>query len=170
MRVLSFDSGAKRAGWAVLESGPKYIASGVIEHDRGATKYQEYAMHLTEQWVIHTSEFIREYSPDQIVTEIVPAYGMNDYGQGYLVNVMATTVHAIALGMGVEVSHVSAVKVQNAIAIPGRPKKLTKVQVRNGVVSLLPELIERVPDWTKVMEEPDALAVGLWFLGLTVTK
>jgi hypothetical protein len=103
-----------------------------------------------------------------VVTEIVPPRGMNDFAQGYLANVMATTIHAIAIYHGVKVEQVSARKVHNQIAIGGKTKNPTKPQVRNGVLQLLPELKDsKAKEWVKIFEEPDALAIALWRLGYT---
>jgi hypothetical protein len=47
------------------------------------------------------------------------------------------------------------------------------VQVRNGVIKLLPELEPRKFEWTdskKTMDEPDAIAVGLTQLGYTTLR
>lgn len=166
MRVLGIDPGAKRAGWAVVDNGPSYVDSHVIEFPRPKIEsYQEYRLKLVNVWVTEAHELIEIWNPDLIVTEIVPAYGMNDFGQGYLANVMATAVQATAYYKGFPPSQVSAVAVQNAIGIKGKSKKVTKAQVRNGVISLLPELAHRKPDWVKVWEEPDALAIALFALG-----
>lgn len=168
VRVLGIDSGAKRGGWAVLDSGPIYVASGVlgcIKEPKEA--YQEYRMRLTEKWVGRTSDLLDAFDPDVVVTETVPVYGMNDFSQGYLANVMATTVHVISLMRGIDVKQVSAQKVHNQIAYGGKTKKPTKPQVRNGVLILLPELKEQAKSWGKVFEESDALAIALHFLGFS---
>lgn len=165
MKILSLDSGAKRAGWAVLEDGPTYIFSEVVHFPRGDKEaYQFYRVNLANLWVKETKRLITIYQPDLVVCEIVPVYGMNDAAQGYLANVMATTVYATALCCGVKASQVSAVKVQNAIGIKGKTKKMTKPQVRNGVLAMLPELEGRRKDWVKIFEEPDAIAIGLYTL------
>lgn len=165
MRILSIDSGAKRTGWAVLESGPVYIASGVIYFPRGNETFQEYRLNLARFWVNQSQELLAGWTPDHLVTEIVPSRGFNIPEQGYLANVQVTTLHAIAIEQDIKISQVMARTVQSEIAIRGRGKKITKQQVRNGVISLLPELKSRVSDWVKVFEEPDALAIGLWHLG-----
>lgn len=166
MRILAFDPGAQRTGWAVLETGPKYIASDVVYNPRGSTPFQIYRMGLTEYWVEHTAHLIRKYKPQQVISETVPSRGAGIPEQLYLANVQITTAHAIALGYGCEVRQVSARTVQKAIAIRGKSKGVTKPQVRNGVLSLLPELKPRVKGFVKVFEETDALAIGLWYLGL----
>jgi len=165
MRVLSIDSGAKRAGWAILETGPKYLRSGVIHFPRGDNVgFQAYRLDLARFWVQETQELLDWWRPDHVVTETVPSRGFNIPEQGYLANVQATTLHAIAIQRDIPVSQVMARTVQSEIAVRGRSKKITKQQVRNGVISLLPELKSRVSDWVKVFEEPDALAIGLWYL------
>lgn len=168
MRVLAFDSGAKRAGWAVLESGPIYLSSGVVECIKEPKEaYQVYRMKLTARWVRVTCDLLDAYVPDVVITETVPVYGMNDFSQGYLANVMATTVHAISILTGFETYQVSAQKVHNQIAIGGKTKRPTKPQVRNGVLTLLPDLKEEAKSWGKIFERSDALAIGLHTLGLT---
>lgn len=105
--------------------------------------------------------------PDTVVSEIVPAVGFNNASQSYLANVAISTVHACAFAAGIDCVQVSARTVQKNIAIRGNSKRVTKAQVRNGVLKLLPELEHRKSDWTKIFEEPDALAIGLDYLGFT---
>lgn len=167
MRILSIDPGATRAGWAILETGPVYVDSGVIPYPRNGLPFQEYRLNLAKYWVGIAQDLIGGWSPDVLVSETVPSRGMNIPEQGYLANVQITTVHAIAYMSGIKVVQVSANSVKSKIAVRGRGKKITKPQVRNGVISLLPELKPRISDWVKIFEEPDALAVGLYFLGHT---
>lgn len=164
-RILSIDPGATRAGWAILDTGPVYVASGMIPFPRGKMAFQEYRIALARFWVEQSRDLIAGWQPDHVVTEIVPSRGFNIPEQGYLANVMATTLHAISYEYGREISQVMARTVQSEIAIRGRSKKITKQQVRNGVVTLLPQLKPRVSDWVKIFEESDAIAIGLWFLG-----
>lgn len=166
MRVLAFDPGATRTGWAVLEEGPKYIASGVEYNPRGDTKFQIYRMELSRFWVDRGLDLLLEYEPDVVVSETVPSRGAGIPEQLYLANVQITIVHALAIMYGsCEVQQISARTVQKAIAIRGNSRKVTKPQVRNGVLSLLPELKPRLKEFIKVFEETDALAIGLWHLG-----
>jgi hypothetical protein len=86
--------------------------------------------------------------------------------QLYLANVMASTVHAVGYfnSKSLTVKQVSARSVQSKIAIRGRSSKITKVNVRDGVLSILPELAHKKPEWIKtgISEESDALAIGLY--------
>jgi hypothetical protein len=164
MRVLAFDSGAERAGIAVLETGPLYVFSEVAMFSRGKTDFQKYRLGLAEYWVLKTNELLWDYRPDIVVTETVPSTGANNMSQLYLANVMASTVHAICFERGFTVKQVSARSVQSKIAIRGKSKNITKVQVRNGVIDRLPELEPRKKDWIKIYEEPDAIAIGLYTL------
>lgn len=169
MKVLAFDSGATRAGWAVLEDGPVYIASDVEHRPRPATQaYQAYRMELTEFWAFTTRELLDEYKPTLVITETVPVVGMNNFSQGYLANVMATTVHVVAMMADYNVEQVSARSVQKNISVRGKTKNVTKPQVRNGVLSLLPELKETFKQNMKIFEESDAVAIGLYTLGYKV--
>lgn len=165
-RILAIDPGAERAGWAVLDTGPEYIASGVVKFPRPKKQpFQEYRMMLAQFWVAESRGLITTFEPDHIVSETVPSRGFNIPEQGYLANVQITTLHAVAFEYGRECSQVSASAVKNHISIRSKSKKITKPQVRNGVLSLLPELKPRASNWVKIFEEPDALAIGLFFLG-----
>jgi hypothetical protein len=79
---------------------------------------------------------------------------------------MITTVHAIAIAYGIPVEQVSARTVQAKMALRKPNVKVTKPQVRNGVLTHLPEMKERLMKNVKVFEESDALAIGLWYLGV----
>ncbi len=166
MRVLALDSGAIRAGWCILDDMPlEYIASGVVHTPRPATEaFQAYRMRLTEEWMGRAYELLCKYRPDVVVTETVPPLGANNGTQLYLANVQITVVHAIAMLCDYPVEQVSARTVQKVIAIRGKGKKITKPQVRNGVFARLPELQPRFKEFTKVFEESDALAIGLYYL------
>lgn len=162
-RIVAFDSGAKRAGYALLHNDV-YVASAVFHFPREVKEaYQDYRMRLTGYWAWKTEKLIEQERPTVIVTEMVPVYGMNDFSQGYLANVMATTVHAIAIQKKISVVQVSAVKVQNAIAKRGKTKKITKPQVRNGVLELYPQLSSLFKGEPKIFERSDAIAIAAWY-------
>lgn len=170
MRVLAFDSGAERLGWASVgkhESGrPYYHISGILRLKRGETKYQTYRMELTQELCNSVPALIDLTEPDAIATEIIPAVGFNNASQAYLANVAITTVHAIAITRGLPIHQVGANTVKSSIAIGG----VTKPRVRNGVIELLPELAHRKSEWVKEFDEPDALAIGLAHLGFSNKK
>ena len=168
MRVLSFDPGATRAGWAVLDTGPSYVVSEVVHYPRlPKQKFQEYRLALTDFWVGEADDLIALYQPDVLVSETIPSRGPAIMDQLYLANVQITTVHAIAYAYGIKVVQVSARSVQSEIALRKEGVKVTKPQVRNGVLHILPELEPERKRFTKVFERTDALAVGLWFMGLS---
>jgi Holliday junction resolvasome RuvABC endonuclease subunit len=165
MKVLSFDSGAERMGWAAVgkENGkPYYHISGVLELKRGPTEpFQHYRMRLTQEVAASTVVLIDLLQPDEIASEIIPAVGFNNSTQSYLANVAITTVHVIAITRGLPIYQIGANTVKKEIAVGGK----TKVRVRNGVIQLLPELAERKSSWVKIFDEPDAIAIGLTHLG-----
>jgi Holliday junction resolvasome RuvABC endonuclease subunit len=173
-RVLAFDPGAKRCGWACLDDhshvGPDLAGSGVFGLERrlnGKKKeeFQKYRLRLLPFFVESVGDLIDEYAPQEIVTEIVPAVGGGNFiaaTQSELAKVLVTVVQVIAYLEGIEISQVSAGTVKRNI---GGKKDATKVAVRNGVFKFLPELAERKGEWTKLFDEPDAIAVGLCHLG-----
>ena len=175
MNVLAIDPGALRAGWAVLGSPGKdgkatHIASGVVHHPRLPKQpFQEYRMELTEHWIEEAFDLVEEYKPDVLISETVPSRGPEIMDQLYLANVQITVLHAIAISYGVKVVQVSARSVQSKIALRKKDVKVTKPQVRNGVLLQFPELETRLKG-SQIFEESDAIAIGLYFFGCyTVT-
>lgn len=170
---LSFDSGAERMGWASLrehQGRPYYHASGILAlpHDTG--KFQAYRLELINELIVSVPALIDLCEPDEIVTETVPAVGSFGGTQMYLANVACTVVQTIALQRNLPVYQIAARTVQSNIAIGRRPgKKVSKVMVRNGVIELLPELVQYKKKWVKVFDEPDAIAGGLAHLGFKVS-
>lgn len=162
MRVLAFDPGATRMGFAFLDSGPELVESGIYGLSRKPDeKYHAYRLRLIDYWAWQTSKMLRRRKPDVVVSEIVPIKGFSDPSQAYLAGAAITAVHAVASLRKVEHAVVSAASVKKSIA----KHKATKVQVRNGVIKALPELEERRGEWTKVFDECDAIAIGLHYLG-----
>lgn len=169
--VLAIDPGATRAGWAVLgtpgtDGKATYVDSGVVHHPRLPKQtFQDYRMELTECWIEEAFDLMEEYKPSVLISETVPSRGPEIMDQLYLANVQITVLHAIALSYGVKVEQVSARTVQSKMALRKKNVKVTKPQVRNGVLSYFPELEPLLKTKGKqVFEESDALAIGLWYL------
>lgn len=170
MNVLAIDPGATRAGWAVLDGQDgkaSYVASGVVPHPRKPKQaFQQYRMELTSHWVEESFDLLDKYKPAILISETVPSRGPEIMDQLYLANVQITVLHTIALSYGVKIEQVSARTVQAKIALRKKDIKITKPQVRNGVLSYFPDLKERLKSHgSQVFEESDALAIGLWYLG-----
>jgi Holliday junction resolvasome RuvABC endonuclease subunit len=172
MRVLSFDPGAKRLGWASLgrdEGRLYYHMSGLIPiPQKEDQKSQVYRQELIQTLAYYTPTLLDLTEPDEVAVEIVPSVGGGNFAaavQTYMVHAAITTVETICYTAGLPIYYYGANTVQSRIAIRGRGKKITKVHVRNGVIQLFPELEERKSDWVKIFEEPDAIAVGATHLG-----
>jgi Holliday junction resolvasome RuvABC endonuclease subunit len=172
MNVLAVDPGALRAGWAILGSPgddgkAAHIASGVIHHPRLPKQpFQEYRMELTEHWIEEAFDLLEEYKPDVLISETVPSRGPEIMDQLYLANVQITVLHAIAISYGVKVVQVSARSVQSKIALRKKDVKVTKPQVRNGVLLQFPELESCLRSKGKqIFERSDAIAIGLYYFG-----
>lgn len=172
MRVLSFDPGAKRMGWAVIEgdgnSTPTWKASGIATFERGdKEKFQVYRLRVIDFWVTHTGKLLNSYKPDGVINETVPAVGGGNFvvaTQSYLANVAITTIQTIARSLSYQVMQIGATTVKKKI---GRAKTATKVKVRNGIYEIMPEMKSRHKQWTQPqnMDEPDAIAIALTQLG-----
>jgi Holliday junction resolvasome RuvABC endonuclease subunit len=174
--ILAFDPGAKRCGWAALDadSGPIYIASGISGLDRThngkKALYQEYRLSLIDHWLDEADYLLSRFEPDTVITEIVPvatSRGSNFVlaADSQLVATVVTTIQAVAKLNGIQVKQIAAGKMKRKI---GGVKDATKPRVRNGVLSLLPELELRRREFMKVFDETDAIALGLTELGFAV--
>ena len=173
MRVLAFDPGADRMGYALLETGPKEVMSGVevhpssgikgVEKNEGET-YQDHRLRIIEFWAHTANSFIEEFKPDIIVNEIVPPTGGNIANLIHRQKAMAaiTAVQVVAIQSGIEIKQIAASTIKKNIGGSG---KATKVAVRNGVLELLPTTERFKPEWKKVFDHSDAFAVGLTALG-----
>lgn len=168
MITLALDPGAKRCGWAILSEGSgdrgesTYVASGILGLT-ASSNYQEHRLRLIEYWVVKGEGLLAKWLPDAVVSEIVPPAGGNIASiiNRQLALTVVTTVQALAYDQLCDVVQIGANTVKKRIGGGG---KATKVKVRNGVLSMLPELEPRRPEWTgknAVWDEVDALAVGL---------
>jgi len=176
MRILAFDPGANRMGYALLEEGPKEVLSGTtdtsgiveLEKDENET-YQAHRLRIIEYWSKYTQNMINEFKPDIVANEIVPPTGGNAANVIHRQKAMAaiTTVQVIAFQNGIPIKQVAASTVKKAIGGSG---KATKVAVRNGVFSLLPSTMRFKNEWKKVHDHSDAFAVGLTVLGQEIEK
>lgn len=163
MRVMAFDPGAARMGWAVLEDGPTYLGSDIDGLTRGLQEsYQEFRMALIKYWSLTSYLMLQRWDPDVIVSEIVPVKGGGNFaiaGQSQLASTAITAVQSIAALCGYTFTQIGATTVKSKIA---GNNKATKVRVRNSVLQIFPEL--HTKDWRKVFDEPDAIACGLAYL------
>jgi Holliday junction resolvasome RuvABC endonuclease subunit len=166
VRVLSIDPGAKRLGWAVLEGTAddvRYYDSGLFGVERDEVeKYHPYRLRVVQRSAEWAVKILDRWKPDVVVSETLPIKGFNNSGQALLAGAAITSIQAIAATKGYVVSQIGATTIKCQIAGSGRA---TKVGVRNGVVSILPELAKAAKGWTKEFDEPDAIAVGLAYLG-----
>lgn len=166
IRVLALDPGAKRMGWAVLAQGPTgplYDGSGIIGLDRGASeKYQDYRVRLIQHVVSEGNALLALMTPRELVSEILPVRGFNNMSQPLLAATAITTMQTICHEFGMPLHQIGATTIKARI---GGHQKASKVQVRNGVLQLLPQLLPKKRQWVKEFDEPDAIAVGLTYLG-----
>lgn len=176
--ILALDPGAERMGWCVLardgkrfKSSIRCVASGYFgvarepNNSNTKTDFQPYRLSLLDFWIKTTPELIERYEPNEVVSEIIPAVGGGNFvvaTQSHLALCAINTVQVVAKQYGLPVHQVGATTVKKAVGGNG---EATKVQVRNGVLTLLPELEYRRKEWTKVFDVSDALAIGLTHMG-----
>lgn len=168
-----------RQGWAVVskEDGknkpPYWHASGysgVVRLSKGkkAEPYQQWKLRIIDCWADEAVRLLNTYQPDVVVSEIVPVVGGGNFvaaTQSQLAAAAITTVQAIAVDRGYKIVQIGATTIKKRV---GGSKTATKVGVRNGVMKLIPYLADRKKMWTKIFEEPDAIATALTYLGCSV--
>jgi Holliday junction resolvasome RuvABC endonuclease subunit len=178
MRVLAFDPGADRMGYALLETGPKEITSGIESHPSSGIKgveklegetYQDHKLRIIEYWAHTSNDLIKFFKPDIIANEIVPPTGGNVGNVIHRQKAMTaiTAVQVVAIQSGIKIKQIAASTVKKNIGGSGTA---TKVAVRNGVIELLPSTERFKPEWKKVFDHSDAFAVGLTALGYKIEK
>jgi len=160
-------------GWAVIEGEPgvepTYIDSGILGISRGDEKYQPYRLRLIEYWSQQADVLLYQYQPDFVGNEIIPpatgrAFKSNGV-QSQLAATAITAIHTMAFRFKAEVTQMGATTIKQRIGGKG---DATKVAVRNGVYSLIPELKDMKHHlWTKKEwhDESDACGAGLAILG-----
>lgn len=175
MKVLGIDGGAERLGWAIVEDDGKklsYLDSGIVRmpRNKGGTTFQNYRIEFIKNYVslltAPGSILDQSINPvDAVVNETVPAVGSFGGTQMYLVNVAVTILQTITVARDIPLYQIGATSVHTTI-VGKRPKgkKITKPQVRNAVIDLLPEVAHRKSDWIKSFDEPDAIAVAAAYL------
>jgi Holliday junction resolvasome RuvABC endonuclease subunit len=170
MKVLSLDPGAKRCGWAVLAGNgvdaPHYLDSGIHGLETYTREsYHAYRLRLIEDFSMWTVKTLSEHEPDIVVSEILPVKGFSDMSQALLAATAITSVQTIASNQRYPVAQIAAVTVKCQI---GGSQRATKVKVRNGVVHFLPHVKDFASHWTKLFDEPDAIGVGLAYMGYDI--
>lgn len=169
MRVLAFDPGMKRMGWASLdrEDGVLHYHMSGVYHFPEIKPFQKQRLLYIKELTAELPTLFDLTQPDLVVNETVPAVGSFNGTQMYLANVAITVVQTVAFQRGLEVNQIGATSVQSKF-FPGRKGKITKPKMRDAVIELFPELSYRKGEWTgkkAIYEEPDAIAVGAVELG-----
>jgi Holliday junction resolvasome RuvABC endonuclease subunit len=172
VKVLALDPGAKRLGWAVLYDGndgsPRYHSSGIWTSERKDSEtYQGYRLRAMSEAGIWIDTMTTQYLPDEVVMETIPVRGFNDMGQAYLALSVISAMSGVCATKRVQMSQIGATTVKARI---GGSNKASKVRVRNTVWQVFPALQSKAPEWKKVYDESDAIAIGLTRLGYTRPK
>lgn len=179
MRALGIDPGAIRLGYAVVDrNGDSYslIKSGIVSVPRGEDElFQAYRLRAIRE-VVEREYELPQYEDVHgllswpglrlIVSETLPAVGGGNFvGSVEVAKAVITTMQAIHWieHSGIEWKQVGASTVKKCVV--GTAKKATKVQVRNAVQEVFPELKERKWEVDLHADETDAIAVALTGLG-----
>lgn len=172
-RVISIDPGAERLGWAIVEKSNNqinYVDSGIVKFSKPEKQtFQNYKIQVIKEYtqaIAQAGSILDQsvFPVDLIVNEIVPAVGSFGGVQMYIVNAVMSVIQSAAIAREIPVEQVAATSVRSCL-MPGK-KKATKVQIRNKVIEIFPELKERKADWKKEFDEPDAIAIGVAWIKL----
>lgn len=178
MKVLGFDPGATRCGWACISLDAEN--KDVIEHGSGvfglkrnyngskAEPYQEYRLRLIDFWIRNGKHLLNDYQPDVVIGETVPPTGTGNVAgniQRTLAATSFTVVVVLARQDSVAVEQIGATSVKTRI---GGSKKASKVAVRNGVYKIVPATERFHKEWVSIFDRSDAYAVALCKLGFRV--
>jgi Holliday junction resolvasome RuvABC endonuclease subunit len=169
VRVLAFDPGFKRMGWASVgyDSGAFYYHLSGVFHFPETKPFQKQRLDYIDSLQAQLPTLFDLVQPDSFVNEIVPAVGSFNGTQMYLANVAITVAQTIAFQRGLPVNQIGATSVHGKF-FPKHKGKVTKPKLRNAVLELFPELEPRRREWTgkeAIYEEPDAIAIGAVELG-----
>lgn len=168
MKLLAIDPGAERCGWAVMQPGPKLLDSGVFSCHRNGEDFQDYRIRLENEAFYFFHHKMEEEKFTHIVNETVPAVGGGNFvvaTQSYLVNCVVASLHISAFIHGVWPEQIAARTVQSRIGIKGRTGKVTKAGMRNGVITILPDLRAFVSDKEWPWDRWDSIGIGCAFMG-----
>lgn len=179
-KILAFDPGAERMGWAVIrgtfgrhrDNPPEWLDSGIIALPRNEQDFQPYKLRLIKHVQSRVNVILSwHHDIDEVTSEIVPAVGGGNFvaaTQSHLAHTAVTVAQTVALEHDLQIFQVGATTVKKDIGGSG---KATKVRVRNGVYHFFPFLKEsRGEEWKKIHDESDAIAIGLTHLGYSIPK
>jgi Holliday junction resolvasome RuvABC endonuclease subunit len=174
--VLALDTAALRCGYAIIEKDGGYtlVASGVTGVVREPRElFGTYRTRLTQFWVEELPRLLwlnfdegmnkpgsHTFTPDKIVMERISTVGGKNASQRILGQAVATTCETIAFDNDIEFEYIAANTVKSRLT---GSSKATKVQIRNKVLEIFPELEPRKK--TILADETDAVAIGLVALG-----
>lgn len=164
-RVMAFDVGAIRMGWAVIDANRgdyslvAYGVKGVTE--LAAETFRDYRWRLIDYWVYEFPELVVEYNPDMFVSEEIPM--INHGGKfGNLQRIKGLVAITVCQALNIELfpdKPWRVIAANTAKLCVANNNKATKVAVRNAVAKVFPELEEikktLVPDMT------DAIGLAL---------
>lgn len=164
-------------GYAVLDlpekaksKPPIHVGFGIsglkrLRNDGKDEPFQKYKLRLIDFWITESERLLNSYEPNVVVNEILPSVGGGNFvvaTQSQLAATAITVIQVAARQRDIPIEQVGATSVKARI---GGSKKATKVQVRNGVIKIMPEMDRYRKDWVKIFEVPDALGVGLTYGG-----
>lgn len=185
MRVLGLDPGALRLGYALVERNEdsfKLVASGITGlEQRENEKFQAFRRRIINYWsdtdsfTWLMSAYGNHHPVDLIASEIVPAVGSGNFIQATQSELVKVTIACLQTMHEIYQPHIKWKEISSSSvkkAVFGSAKNaankkntVTKVNMRDAVMSVFPELKERTWMDDLLPDEIDAIAVALATLG-----
>ena len=178
MRVLGIDPGAVRLGWGYVERKDDeftLMSSGVVSLPQGPDeKFGEYRRRVACHWWDDFPRFMHALgAPDLIASETLPAKGsgnfINPQTEAVKAAITAMQIGAHAAGKPPWEEIASSTVKKRVFGMASKPPKagtkkrikVSKVDMRNAVQAIFPELKERDWETDLLPDEVDAIAVAL---------
>lgn len=163
-----------------VDGSLRYVDSGIVSLARGKDEpFQQYRERLLVFWVDNFSQ-IADFLDDKRVEmadrdfefmfEVVPAIGFGQSGgavQAQLAQAVATICQSLCEEWTYPWRQMTASSIKKSVCGYG---DATKVQVRDAVIGLFPELEPRKRELTTVADESDAIAIAAVAAGYKVPK
>jgi crossover junction endodeoxyribonuclease RuvC len=172
IKIFGIDPGAKRCGYSVIScdlnfNNPEYVKSGIFglsRNDEDLETYSGYKKRLIANAIDNFQDLLDEFEPDLAVFEFLPVSNIGAAaGQRLLAFSVATVGQAMCNLNAVPWNEITASTVKKEITGSG---VATKVQVRNAVLSVFPQLKEK----KYLADETDAIAVVLSWMKKSNTE
>jgi len=187
VRALGIDPGVVRLGYALIDKGQDgdfaLLESGVVAlPQKPDEKFGDYRRRVSMYWWDEFPQMYARLLPDTIASETLPAKGSGNFinpateAIKAAITVMQISAYSAGCPPWTEIASSTVKKAVVGMASkppkPGSKKrvKVSKVDMRNAVQRVFPELKDRVWEKDLMADEIDAIGIALTALGYKAPK